>query len=40
MSKTTRPEAGARAGRAKLDEMKKVQEAKERRTRLVLITRS
>ena len=38
MSKTTRPEAGARAGRAKLDEMKKVQEAKERRTRLVLIT--
>lgn len=38
MSKTTRPEAGARAGRAKLDEMKKVQDAKERRTRLVLIT--
>ena len=38
MSKTTRPDAAARAGRAKLDEMKKVQEAKERRTRLVLIT--
>jgi uncharacterized protein DUF3105 len=38
VSKTTRPEAGARAGRAKLDEMKKVQDAKERRTRLVLIT--
>ena len=38
MSKTTRSEAGARAGRAKLDEMKKVQQAKERRTRLVLIT--
>ena len=38
MSKTTRPAAGARAGRDKLDEMKKAQQAKERRTRLVLIT--
>lgn len=38
MSKTTRPQGGARAGREKLDELKKAQQAKERRTKLVLIT--
>lgn len=38
MSKTTRPQGGARAGRERLDELKKAQQAKERRTRLVLIT--
>lgn len=38
MSKTTRPQGGAAAGRGKLDELKKAQQAKERRTRLVLIT--
>ncbi len=38
MSKTTRVQGGARAGRDRLDELKKAQQAKERRTRLVLIT--
>jgi hypothetical protein len=38
VSKTTRPQGGARAGRERLDELKKAQQAKERRTRLVLIT--
>jgi len=38
VSKTTRPQGGARAGRDKLDELRKAQQAKERRTRLVLIT--
>ena len=38
MSKTTRPKGGARAGREKLDELKKAQQAKDRRTRLILIT--
>ncbi|HSO66127.1 MAG TPA: DUF3105 domain-containing protein [Ornithinibacter sp.] len=38
MSKTTRPKGGAAAGRGKLDELKKAQQAKERRTRVVLIT--
>jgi Protein of unknown function (DUF3105) len=37
VSKTTRPKGGARAGRDKLDELKKEQQAKERRTRLALI---
>lgn len=38
MSKTTRPQGGARAGRERLDALKQAQQAKERRTRLVLIT--
>lgn len=37
MSKTTRAQGGARAGRDRLEELKKAQQAKERRTRLVLI---
>lgn len=38
MGKSTRPEGGARAGRDKLEALRKEQQAKERRTRLVLIT--
>ena len=38
MSKSSRPQGGARAGRAKLDELRQAQQAKERRSRIVLIT--
>lgn len=38
MGKSTRPAGGARAGRDKLEALRKEQQAKERRTRLVLIT--
>ena len=38
MGKSTRPQGGARAGRDKLEALRKEQKAKERRTRLVLIT--
>ncbi len=37
MGKSTRPQGGARAGRDKLEALRKEQQAKERRTRLVLI---
>lgn len=38
MGKSTRPAGGARAGRDKLEALRREQQAKERRTRLVLIT--
>ena len=38
MGKSTKPAGGARAGRDKLEALRKEQQAKERRTRLVLIT--
>lgn len=38
MGKSTRPQGNARAGRDKLEALRKEQAAKERRTRLVLIT--
>ncbi|WP_392542127.1 DUF3105 domain-containing protein [Oryzobacter telluris] len=38
MGKSTRPQGGARAGRDKLEALRKEQQAKERRTRLALIT--
>ena len=37
MSKSSRPQGGARAGRAKVDEVRQAQRAKERRSRLILI---
>ena len=37
MSKSSRPQGGARAGRAKVDEVRQEQRAKERRSRLILI---
>ena len=38
MGKSTRPQGGARAGRDRLEALRKEQKAKERRTRLLLIT--
>ena len=38
MSTTSRTRGGARAGREKLEEMRKAQQAKERRSRVILIT--
>ena len=38
MSKSSRPQGGARAGRAKVDELRQAQRAKERRSRIVLVT--
>ena len=38
MSKTSRQTAGTRAGREKLEEMRRAQQAKERRSRAILIT--
>lgn len=37
MSKSSRPQGGARAGRAKVDEVRREQQAKERRTRLLVV---
>lgn len=37
MSKSSRPQGGARAGRAKVDEVRQAQRAKERRSRLLII---
>jgi hypothetical protein len=37
VSKSSRPQGGARAGRAKVDEVRQAQRAKERRSRLLLI---
>ena len=38
MSKSSRPQGGARAGRAKVDELRQAQRAKERRSRIVIVT--
>lgn len=38
MSKSSRPTSGAKAGRAKVEELRQAQRAKERRSRIVLVT--
>jgi hypothetical protein len=38
VSKSSRPQGGSKAGRAKVDEVRQAQRAKERRSRIILIT--
>ncbi len=38
MSKSSRPQGGSKAGRAKVDQVRQAQKAKERRSRIILVT--
>ena len=38
MSKSSRPQGGSKAGRAKVDQVRQAQRAKERRSRIILVT--